>query len=117
MAESDPDIKTECEYTVGDDDVSVVVTIGNGNDGLTKVFLGGDEINAVPGHPDRWELGPGGDLQDRTLEIDSIVNPLTSKKIIVTAAFTGGPADGKCVAKGTATSDDPVGVQLLIDFV
>jgi hypothetical protein len=116
MAASDPDIKAECEYTVGDDEVFLTVTIGNGNDGLTTVFLGGDEIEPVPGHPDQWALGSGEDLQDRTLEIDSIVNPVTSKKIIVTAALSGGPAKGKCVASDTVTTDDPVGVQILIDF-
>jgi hypothetical protein len=116
MAESDPDIRKECEYTVGVGDVSLVVTIGNGNDGLTTVFLGGDEIEPVPGRPNQWALGPGEDLQDRTLEIDSIVNPVTSKNIVVTAAFTGGPAKGTCVATGTATSDDPVGVQMMFDI-
>jgi hypothetical protein len=117
MADSDPDIKNDCEYTVGDDDVSLAVTIGNGNDGVTTVFLGGDEIDPVPGRSDQWVLGAGGDLKDRTLEIDAIVNPVTSKNIVVTAAFSGGPARKRCAATGTAASDDPVGVQLLIDFV
>src|SRR3954470_19676984 len=104
MAESDPDIKTECEYTVADEDVSLVVTIGNGNDGLTTVFLGGEEIDPVPGDANQWALGPGGDLQDRTLEIDSIVNVVTSKKIVVTAVLSGGAARGKCTAAGTVTT-------------
>jgi hypothetical protein len=112
-----PDITKTCEYTVGDDDVFLEVTIGNGNSGVTKVFLGGDEIEPVPGEPDRWALGPGGDLRDRTLEIDSIVNVVTNKNIVVTATLAGGPKEGKCVAKGTVTSDDAVGVQILIDFV
>jgi hypothetical protein len=117
MADGDPDLKNQCAYTVGDDDVSVVVTIGNGNDGVTTVFLGGDEIDRVPGRRDQWVLGTGEDLKDRTLEIDSIVNRVTSKNIVVTAAFSGGPAQKTCAATGTAASDDPVGVQLLIDFV
>lgn len=107
------DIEVTCEYEVADDDVFLEVTIGNGNTGGTKVFLEGEEI---PGADDKWTLGAGSDLKDKTLEVDSVVNPASSKDIVVTAGLTGGPHPGSCRAKGKAPSNKPVQVQMLIDF-
>jgi hypothetical protein len=107
------DIKTQCAYTVADDDVTLVVTIGNGNLGTTEVFLDGDEIPPTPDDPNTWNLGSGTELDEKTLEIDSAVNPVHD--VIITATLTGGPKSGTCVAKG-ATTHNPATVEMLIDF-
>jgi hypothetical protein len=107
-----PDIKKECDYTVGDGNVTLVVTIGNGNLGTIDVFLEGDAIEPVPG-TNTWNLGSGTDLDQKTLEIDSGVTPLHD--IIVTAELAGGPQKGTCIAKGS-TTHNPATVQILIDF-
>jgi hypothetical protein len=111
-----PDIEVTCEYEVADDDVFLEVTIGNGNLGTTEVFLDGGEVDPEPGDDHRWRLGPGPELKDKTLEVDSVVHPVTSKKIVVTSHLTGGVKPGTCVAKGATQSSAPVTVQMLIDF-
>jgi hypothetical protein len=107
------DIKAQCAYTVADDAVTLVVTIGNGNLGTTEVFLEGDEIQPTPNDPNTWNLGPGTELHEKTLEIDSAVNPVHD--VIVTARLIGGPKSGTCVARGT-TTHNPATVEMLIDF-
>ena len=101
--------------TVADDDVTLVVSrSGTAISAPPRCFWRATRSSPhAPNDPNLWNLGPGTELDEKTLEIDSAVNPVHD--VIVTARLTGGPKSGTCVAKG-ATTHNPATVEMLIDF-
>jgi hypothetical protein len=65
--------KTAQRYAVRDRDVSLSLFVGNGQFGRTDVLLDGESIlDRVTGDINNLVLGPGIDLQGRTLAINTL---------------------------------------------
>lgn len=86
------DHELEARYQVDAGTVALTVTVGDGQRGVTLVFLDDREILAQPGQPSRYEIGAGATVANKTLSVESSVSDVRGEtdRTSITYVLDGG---------------------------
>ena len=100
-------VKTVEDYKVGDRDVFLSLSIGEGQTGTTEVFLGTKPLVTASGDFGNLLIGNGQDLIGKKLSVRSIVNDVMShhNRMSVTYHFKGGTKARNFVADGEVATN------------
>lgn len=88
------DHEMRADYAVAQGPVELTVVIGEGQRGVTLVFLDAEEIEARPGERGHYAVGSGPDIAGHTLSVESTVSDVRAEtnRTSITYRLTGGVA-------------------------
>ena len=103
------DVSVDRTYAVDTQDVTLSLTIGDGQFGVSDVHLGSQQLVRASG-PITVRVGKGPDIAGQTLVVTSVVNDVNTQtnKMSVSYRLTGGKAADAFVASGTVASQGGV---------
>lgn len=86
------DHELRAEYPVAHGPVELTVIVGEGQRGVSLVFLDAAEIEARPGERGHYDLGAGPDIAGRTLSVESTIADVRAEtnRTSITYRLTGG---------------------------
>ena len=101
------DVKLAKEYEVRARDVSMSLTIGEGQFGTSDVLLDGKRIARASGSIGNLRIGTGTELVGKDLLVRSIVNDVSrnTNRMSVKYSFVGGSIRQEFIAKGSVADE------------
>ena len=103
----EPDVRLNESYSVGVGDVFLSVTIGEGQNGTSSVYLDENRLVSACNHIGLLLVGNGTAVQGKTLLVRSVVNDVSAmtNRMSVTYMLKGGVTDQTFTARGQVKNE------------